>query len=162
MGQELSIRVLAHAPFLFFGICPDLVKVIVVPGCSWVLDFDAFLSESLELLNLIGRRHGCLQSLVLTELMRTQMVSHQQISPVLVLYTASSCFDGFQGRGGCISNLKIKLQIQVFEALNTFRKELDAVFYLRDDSSIFQVLLSDDFAGVQMATIDVVGELAQV
>ena len=71
------------------------------------------------------------------------MLSHQQFSPVLVRHAASCLFD-------------------CFKSLSAFRQEFDAVLDFANYSSIFQILLSDHFAGVQVAVIDVVGQFAKV
>lgn len=77
LGQELRVRMLTHAAFFFSGIGLNLLDVVVVPGCSWVVHIYSFFAQLFQLLNLEWGGHWRLQRFVLVEFMGYQVLSHQ-------------------------------------------------------------------------------------
>ena len=96
--------------------------VVGVPRCSGVFNIKTLLTELLKPDDSLLRRHRCLEILVSRELMRLEMLSHEQRCPVYDSDTSSNLSDCLDCGHRGITDLQMQRDSKLRDLLSTLRQ----------------------------------------
>ena len=162
MWQNVTTLSLVDPSSFLFSVFLDLLNIVSVPWSVWVLNINALGLEVLQLLDLLGWRHGSLQLLVGLEFVRFEVVPHEEWRAVGDLHGATKVLDGIDSFTSGVCHLEGDWCLKVSEFLLAFVKDLNTVFDLGQNTSLKHVFHSDWLRSVNMSFLNVVGELAKI